>query len=298
MKPSLQKLQKFFKLEAERGYDDRAVVGGLERIINTWENDARVDNLPEELIQAVIARLRDYNRLSPTSRQEALQGLWQRTQRKLADEDDLVPEKEIGGDADLVVERSLPPEQDSKLVSPPPTVTQTKPDERQAGKDVASSDQQIQPAALNSPVTVLQGVGVRHGETLKRLGMATLGDMLNYYPRRYDDYSKLKPINRLVYGEEVTVIGTIQNVAKRSLRNKRATITEAILSDGTASLRLTWFNQPWIEQRLRTGIQMVISGKIDQYLGRIVMNNPEMEPLSNKTFIPTGLSQFIHLLLR
>jgi ATP-dependent DNA helicase RecG len=282
MKPSLQKLQKFFKLEAERGYDDRAVVGGLERIIDTWENDARVDNLPEELIQAVIARLRDYNRLSPTSRQEALQGLWQRTQRILADEDDLVPEKEIDGDADLVVERSLPPEQDSKLVSPPPTVTQTKPEERQAGKDVASSDQQIQPAALNSPVTVLQGVGVRHGETLKRLGMTTLGDMLNYYPRRYDDYSKLKPINRLVYGEEVTVIGTIQNVAKRSLRNKRATITEAILSDGTASLRLTWFNQPWIEQRLRTGIQMVISGKIDQYLGRIVMNNPEMEPLEQQ----------------
>jgi hypothetical protein len=119
MKPSLQKLQKFFKLEAERGYDDRAVVGGLERIIDTWENDARVDNLPEELIQAVIARLRDYNRLSPTSRQEALQGLWQRTQRILADEDDLVPEKEIDGDADLVVERSLPPEQDSKLVLSP-----------------------------------------------------------------------------------------------------------------------------------------------------------------------------------
>jgi ATP-dependent DNA helicase RecG len=72
MKPSLQKLQKFFKLESERGYDDRAVVGGLVRIIDTWESDARADSLPEELIEAVKVRLRDYNRLSPNSRQESL----------------------------------------------------------------------------------------------------------------------------------------------------------------------------------------------------------------------------------
>jgi ATP-dependent DNA helicase RecG len=52
MKPSLLKLQKFFKLEAERGYDNRAVVGGLDRILSSWEAEARVENLPEDLIQA------------------------------------------------------------------------------------------------------------------------------------------------------------------------------------------------------------------------------------------------------
>ncbi len=80
MNPSLLKLQKFFKLEAERGYDDRAVVGGLERMLTPWEAEARADGLPEELIAAVVARLRDYHRLSPNSRQEALQGLWRRIQ--------------------------------------------------------------------------------------------------------------------------------------------------------------------------------------------------------------------------
>ncbi|MBE0408854.1 MAG: ATP-dependent DNA helicase RecG, partial [Anaerolineales bacterium] len=137
-------------------------------------------------------------------------------------------------------------------------------------------------AALNSPVTVLHGVGVRHGETLNRLGLATLGDMLYHFPRRYDDYSQLKPINRLAYNEEVTVIGTIENVSKRSARNKRMTITEAVLSDGSDSLLLTWFNQPWIEQRLRKGSQVVVSGKVDQYLGRKVMNNPETEPVEQQ----------------
>jgi hypothetical protein len=57
-----------------------AVVGGLERMLTPWEAEARVDGLPDELIAAVVARLRDYHRLSPNSRQEALQGLWRRIQ--------------------------------------------------------------------------------------------------------------------------------------------------------------------------------------------------------------------------
>ena len=80
MKPSLVKLQKFFKLESERGYDNRAVLGGLSRMLEPWEAEARLDGLPDELISAVLSRLRDYNRLSPTSREEALQGLWRRIQ--------------------------------------------------------------------------------------------------------------------------------------------------------------------------------------------------------------------------
>ena len=80
MKPSLVKLQKFFKLEAERGYDNRAVMGGLSRMLEPWEAEARLDGLPDELISAVLSRLRDYNRLSPASREEALQGLWRRIQ--------------------------------------------------------------------------------------------------------------------------------------------------------------------------------------------------------------------------
>ena len=78
MKPSIEKLYKFFKLESERGYDNRAVVGGLERMLEPWTSEARADNLPENLIEAIVVRLRDYPRLSESSRQEALQGLWKR----------------------------------------------------------------------------------------------------------------------------------------------------------------------------------------------------------------------------
>ena len=106
--------------------------------------------------------------------------------------------------------------------------------------------------------------------------------MLYNFPRRYDDYTQLKPIRRLVYGEEVTVIGTVDSINTRQIRGGRFQITEAIITDGTGSLRVTWFNQPWIGKRLLDGAQIVLSGKIDQYLGRLVMNSPEWEPLEQK----------------
>ena len=56
MKPSIEKLQKFFSLEADRNYDNKAVMGGLEKMLDTWEAEARMDELPEELIQAVRTR--------------------------------------------------------------------------------------------------------------------------------------------------------------------------------------------------------------------------------------------------
>jgi RecG-like helicase len=88
------------------------------------------------------------------------------------------------------------------------------------------------PAALDAKLTVLQGVGPRHAETLTKLGLQTLGDMLYYFPRRYDDYSQLKPIKDLFYGEQVTVIGTIQSA--QPIRGGKATITKRSSAMGRA----------------------------------------------------------------
>ena len=111
--------------------------------------------------------------------------------------------------------------------------------------------------------------------------MFTLRDLLYFFPRRYDDYSKLLPINRLQYGDETTIIGTVQNVSKRPMRGNLQ-MTEALISDGSGTLRATWFNQPWIARHLRPGEHLALSGKIEQYLGRLVMNNPEVETLEQQ----------------
>jgi ATP-dependent DNA helicase RecG len=106
--------------------------------------------------------------------------------------------------------------------------------------------------------------------------------LLYYFPRRYDDYSQLKPINRLEYGDELTIIASIQSTSNRSLRGGKMQISEAVVTDGTEFLRVNWFNQPWILNKLNKGDQIVLSGKIDMYLGRLVMTNPEWEPLEHE----------------
>jgi len=73
------------------------------------------------------------------------------------------------------------------------------------------------------------------------------------------------------------VIGTIQSVHTRPIRGGKASIIETIISDGTGSLRLSFFNQPWLANRFKQGDAISVSGKVDQYLGRLVMNSPDWE---------------------
>jgi ATP-dependent DNA helicase RecG len=280
MKPCLNKLQKFFKLESERGYDNKAVMGGLASMLETWESEARAEDIQEELIQAVKSRLRDYHRLSETSRKEALHGLWNRITRDISE-----PHEKL--EPQLVSEEAKPE------VGEKPEASKTEPtslpkDEPEVVSEPVKSEPTRKPphsiatAALGADVSVLPGVGPRHANTLGRLGLSTLGDMLYHFPRRYDDYSKLKPINRLDYGDEVTIIGTVQSITSRTVRGGKAKIVRAVVSDGSGALSVTWFNQPWIAQKLKPESPIVLSGKVDIYLGRLTMNSPEWEPLEQK----------------
>src|SRR5215204_1734456 len=78
MQPSLEKLRKFFRLEHENGYANTAIIGGLAKMLDYWEGEARADGIKEEVIQAVVQRLRSYDGLSSASRADALKGLWKR----------------------------------------------------------------------------------------------------------------------------------------------------------------------------------------------------------------------------
>jgi ATP-dependent DNA helicase RecG len=102
--------------------------------------------------------------------------------------------------------------------------------------------------------------------------------LIYLFPRRYDDYTLMKPINRVAYGDTVTVIGTIWETRVRRGRNNQA-IVQTTIGDGTGRIQATWFNQRWLAEKLKTGMQIVLSGKVDQFLGRPVFNSPEWEPL-------------------
>ncbi|NPV68826.1 MAG: ATP-dependent DNA helicase RecG [Anaerolineae bacterium] len=131
---------------------------------------------------------------------------------------------------------------------------------------------------LEAPVTVIEGVGEKNAEKLAQLGIRTVGDLLYHVPRRHDDYTRLLPINRARPGEVVTLIGTIVNSRVFKGRSGRQSL-QIVMDDGTATLTVFFFGQPYLQDQLKRGEQVVVSGRVEQYLGRPSMNNPEWELL-------------------
>ncbi len=293
MQPSLEKLKKYFSLERQTGFNDKAIIGGLGKILEDWTAEARNEGVSEDIISAVSTRLRDYHTLTPQGRADSLKGLWRRIENLEGASATEPVSRPIAESVPAAVE-STSVESATSAPAPAPQPTAPKPapvrherppQHRPAPSKPAVSDSVAgakvsgSPAALNASLTVLSGVGPRHATTLAKLGLHTLGDMLYFFPRRYDDYSQMKPINRLWYGDQVTVIGMVQSISGRPVRGGKMQITEVVLSDGTGALRITFFNQPWITNRLKEDMSISVSGKIEQYLGRLVMNNPEWEPV-------------------
>jgi ATP-dependent DNA helicase RecG len=281
MQPSLEKLRKFFRLEHENKYQNTAIIGGLAKMLDFWEGEARLDGVTEEVIQAVVARLRSYEKLSAEGRAESLKGLWKRIGETYPEAGQKPKTQSLpSSDPGSAPEK---PKAVETSASRPPTQqhNQQRPRQNPAprSESVAGAKHSQTPAALNAKLTVLQGVGPKNSESLEKLGMQTLGDMLYYFPRRYEDYSQLKPIQSLMYNDVVTVLGSVQSVHTRPIRGGKASIIEVMISDGTGSLRLSFFNQPWLANRFKEGDAISVSGKIDQYLGRIVMNSPDWEPV-------------------
>ncbi len=296
MLPSLEKLRKFFRLEHENGYNNTAIIGGLVKILDFWESEARAESVEEAVVQAVTQRLKGYEALTPQGRADSLKGLWKRLGETYP-EATQKPKEQPRPQARPRPQQPPPPpaprpegEEMPKWLEPtPPTREATErprpPQQRAPAPSQGRSESapggrtSATPAALGAQLTVLQGVGPRHAQTLGALGMTTLGDMLYYFPRRYEDYSQLKPIKNLWVNEQVTVIGAVQSVTTRPIKGGKAQIVEVVITDGTGALRLSWFNQPWIANRMKTGDNVAASGKLSQFLGRLVMNNPDVEPV-------------------
>ena len=281
MKPSIKRLQKFFRQEANTDYQDKAVVGGLSSILDEWIILAQQDQLPEVIIKAVSSRLRDYHRLNPDSRKIALKGLWTRIKKDLKDQfkDDSsrvkIDKKENNIETDKEkIFNSF--ENKVKNYQINKEKKETKIDKntfhRVSNKPILELDQNV---------TNISGIGPKNAEKLSRLGIYTIKDLLYHFPRRYDDYSNFKTINRLEINDIASVLGIVKNVISYNGRSGKK-VTEVIIQDGTGILSAIWFNQPWIRNSIKKNDEIVIAGKIDLYLGKKVINNPEYEKIEEE----------------
>jgi ATP-dependent DNA helicase RecG len=260
MTSALDKLTNILRLEQEEGYRDKAVIGGLARFADAWHEQAQQETQDAEWLDHVTEQMRSYSRLaSSEARQAHLKVLCET----------LKAGPSVSGQG------RAPAKTESKRVDA--AIPRKPSNQRRRVKSPVKADI----AGLDSPITVISGIGPTQSKRLARLGLETVRDMLYFFPRRYDDFSTLETISQLEYGQEVTIMGRIWDVHTRRTRGGKV-LTKAIIEDGSGTIEVVWFNQPRLADRLKPLRQIVLSGRVDEYLGRLTFQAPVWEPLDQE----------------
>ncbi len=129
---------------------------------------------------------------------------------------------------------------------------------------------------LDSKLTGLLG-GRTAGAFEKAFGIATAGDLLSHYPRRYARRGELTAISKLPLDENVTIVAEVRDVKERQMRARRGSLTEVSISDGEGIITLTFFNQAWRARELRPGVRGIFAGKVSNYRGALQLAHPNYE---------------------
>ncbi len=135
-------------------------------------------------------------------------------------------------------------------------------------------------------IDVVKNIGKTRAEQLNKLGIETVEDLIEYYPRDYEDRSRFVPINEIEIGSVNTIRGRVLTSPEAS-RVRTITIVGVRIADGTGSIECVWFNQPYVKNQLIVGKEYTFTGKVIQKFGRIQMESPDYE-LVNADSLNTG----------
>jgi ATP-dependent DNA helicase RecG len=132
-------------------------------------------------------------------------------------------------------------------------------------------------------------LGGRTAQAVERaFGYRTVGEMLAHYPRRYALRGELTALASLPLDENVTIVAEVLEVRVRPMRQRRGSIVEAKISDGTGILTLTFFNQAWREHELRPGRRGIFAGKVGEYKNNRQLAHPDYELFDDDAAVTVG----------
>ena len=114
---------------------------------------------------------------------------------------------------------------------------------------------------LNKEIQFVKGIGPKRAEKLHKLNIFTLKDLIYYFPRQYEDRSKVKKINQLENEEKVTIKGVITRMESYSPK-KGMNIIRMDMRDDTGYIKLSFFNQEYIKRAFKSGDSIVVFGKV------------------------------------
>ena len=134
-------------------------------------------------------------------------------------------------------------------------------------------------------------VGDRTADVLeKSFGMTTVNELLRHYPRRYVARGELTDISTLLADDEVTILAEIEAVKLRRANGKN--ILEVIVTDGSANLSLTFFNQAWREKDLKAGRVGMFDGKVGEFKGKRQLSHPDYQLIPDGDDVDAAVAEF------
>ena len=144
-------------------------------------------------------------------------------------------------------------------------------------------------ASLSTRLTNI--VGDRTAQVLeKSFGITTVNELLRHYPRRYVVRGELTDISTLLADDEVTILAEIQAVNLRRANGKN--ILEVVVTDGSAKLSLTFFNQAWREKDLKVGRVGLFAGKVGVFKGRRQLSHPDYQLIPDGNDVDAAVAEF------
>ena len=248
------------QLEVDRGFDNGAVVGGLDRFLQRWAPDMASHLNEPQTLDGLLHP--DYGTMSPEDRQK-----WASTWRTLlaSDPDDQGAASSSGASPFAADQTTIGP-----ITAGRPATPYHSPQAPPGGLTV------------EAPVDRLRGVNTKLSAKLKRLDVTMVRDLLYLFPRRHLDYANIAKISQLIPGQECTVIGTVWEAHQvtKGFKGKRKD-TEAVLSDETGNLRVVWFGQGYLARTLKPGTRIAIGGKVDVFMGQLSFESPDYDLLDS-----------------
>ena len=243
------RFRKVLELEARRGCDDGAVIGGVDRFLAI----ARQDSGVAALIDAAPALAKGYRGLAPPQRERWLRAV--------------LAAKPAAAKAKTAARGSS--------ASPRAESAPARPERRPEPAD-----------PLDGPVTVVRGLKSALQAKLAKLGVRTVRDLLYLFPNRHNDFADVRPIAELQPDEEQTTLVSVWSAAK--VRLGRRDGTQAVVGDETGTMRVVWFNQPYLADQLKTNDRIVLAGKVTLFNRLKTMESPEWERLGADDLTHTG----------
>ena len=133
-------------------------------------------------------------------------------------------------------------------------------------------------ADLHTDIRYIKGIGETRAKALQKLGIATLEDLLSYFPRRWEDRTLTRPIRELALGEYACVRAMLAGDPTASRIAGGRTLVKVRAVDDSGTLDVAFFNQDYRKTSLHKGETYIFYGRVEGDLLRRRMTNPLLEP--------------------